>query len=164
MRHVGNAARPGDRDFAWRVMKYSLQKRIVQHEELLTFDDVGLFTKGGCHVFALALHEKFGYPIRVIPGQSEGRLAHIYCQFAGPPAFAVDVIGFTPESFRVWDDFSGLSSHFIDRTDLLNLFKPLSESGMCGEDWFVHAARQRADSRIEAYGDIFSGQRKLKIS
>jgi hypothetical protein len=144
-------------------MKHSLEEQIQLHNKLLTLDDVCLFTKGGCHVFALALYERFGYPIRVILGHSNDGIAHIYCQFAGPPNFAVDVIGFTPEDDRMWKDFGGLSTRLINRTELLDLFKPLSEHGMCGEDWFVRPARQRADRRIEAYIDIFSGERKVQI-
>ena len=145
-------------------MNYSLQERIQHHKGLLESDDVHLFCNGGCHVFALALHERFNYPIHLIPGHSNNRVAHIYCKFAGSPAYAVDVLGFTPEDDRVWRDFSGLSVSYIDRTNLLQFYQPLSNEGMCGEDWFVRPARQRADCRIEKYIDVFSGQLKARIA
>jgi len=144
-------------------MKHSLEERIQLHKDLLTLDDVRLFTQGGCHVFALALHDRFTYPIRMIPGHCNKGITHIYCQFAGPPDFAVDVLGFTQEDKRVWNDFSGTSVCSIDRTKLLDFFQPLSQEGMCGEDWFVDEARQRADRRIEGHVDIFSGQRKVRV-
>ncbi len=145
-------------------MNHCLQDRIRLHKELLACDDVHLFTKGACHIFALALHERFKYPIRLIPGHVSNKVAHIYCQFAGSPPYAVDALGFTPEDHRVWKDFSGTSAPFIDRTKLLQFFQPLSEEAMCGEEWFVRAARQRADCRIEKYVDVFSAQRKAQIS
>src|SRR5438093_4273101 len=103
-------------------MKHSLEERIQLHKDLLASDDdIRLFTQGGCHVFALALHERFNYAIRLIPGRCADSIAHIYCQVPGPPAFAVDVVGFTPEDNRVWNDFSGLSTHAIDREGLLRV-------------------------------------------
>lgn len=144
-------------------MKHSREEQIQRHKDLLASDDVCLFTNGGCHVFALALHERFNYPICVISGYSNKGIAHIYCRFVGPPAFAVNVLGFTPEGDRIWN-FAGLSFHLIDHTELLGFFQPLSPEGMCGEDWFVQPARQRADRRIEKYADIFSGQRKIRIA
>lgn len=148
-------------------MKHSLQDRIRLHKGLLASnDDVHLFRKGGCHVFALALHERFNYPLRVIPGHDNNGIAHIYCKFAGPPTFAVDVLGFTLEDDLVWECFASpaTATRCINRTELVGLFQPLSREGMlCGEDWFVQPARERADRRIKKYMEIFSGQRKVQI-
>lgn len=146
-------------------MKHSLQERIRLHKELLASnDDVHLFRHGGCHVFALALHERFNYPLRVIPGHDNNGIAHIYCKFAGTPAFAVDVLGFTLEDDLVWKCFASPgATRCISRVELVGLFEPLSLERMCGEDWFVQPARERAERRIERYMEIFSGQRKVQI-
>src|SRR6266567_9272361 len=51
------------------VIKHTSEERIQLHSKLLAGDDVTLFTQGGCHVFALALHDRFKYPVHYIPGQ-----------------------------------------------------------------------------------------------
>jgi hypothetical protein len=127
---------------------------------------VTLFTQGGCHVFALALLERFSYPVHYIPGHGGKGVSHIYCQVAGTPNYAVDVLGFTPEEERVWKDFGSAcrDTPAISREKLLSLFKQLADDdGMCGADWFVRPARQRAELRIDRFWDVFSGNRKERI-
>jgi len=58
--------------------EHSLEERIERHKSLLNSDDVTLFTKGGCHIFAQALHERFNYPIHYIPGFGGKGIVHIY--------------------------------------------------------------------------------------
>jgi len=146
------------------VSKHSLEERIELHRTLLNSDDVKLFTQGGCHVFALALHERFKYPIHCIRGAFG--ISHIYCRFAGPPPYAVDVLGFTPEDDRIWKDFGSPCRQppVISLTEMRSLFKPLTcDGGMCGADWFVCPARQRAERRIDKFIDIFCGKHKERI-
>jgi hypothetical protein len=148
------------------VTEHTLEERVELHRRLLKSDDVTLFTQGGCHVFALALHERFNYPVHYIPGTAGNGVSHIYCRFVGPTPYAVDVLGFTPEDDRIWKDFGSPCRNppFVSLTQLRSFFKPLtSDDGMCGEEWFVCAARQRADRRIEEFIDIFSGTRQERI-
>ena len=56
------------------IIEQSVEEGIKLHKGLLDLDDIGLFTRGGCHVFALALHERFNYPIHCIPGHSGKRV------------------------------------------------------------------------------------------
>src|SRR5208282_6062896 len=142
------------------MITHTIEERIQLHKKVLDSDDVRLFTQGGCHIFALALHDRFNYPIHYIPGHSGKGVSHIYCRFAGPPHYAVDVQGFTPEGERIWD-FSGLITHLMTREELLSLFRPLGDAaGMCGDEWFVRPARQRAECRISQFEEVFSGNRK----
>jgi hypothetical protein len=146
--------------------KHSLEERVERHRQLLSLDDIKLFTEGGCHVFALALHERFKYPIHYIPGTVGKGISHIYCRFAGPTPYAVDVLGFTPEDDRIWKDFGSpcRKTPCVSLTELRSFFMPLtSDEGMCGEEWFISAARKRADRRIDEFIDIFSGGRKEQI-
>ena len=148
------------------MSEHTPEERTRLHEELLKSDDVRLFTGGGCHVFALALHERFSYPVHYIPGLGGKGVSHIYCQVAGTPNYAVDVLGFTPEEDRVWKDFGSACrvTPAISREKLLSLFKQLADDdGMCGADWFVRPARQRAELRIDRFWDVFSGNRKERI-
>jgi len=144
------------------MIEHTLDERIRLHKGLLDSDDVGLFTRGGCHIFALALHDRFKYP-HCIPGHSGKAVSHIYCRFVGPPHYAVDVFGFTPEADRVWD-FSGLTTPSMSREELLLLSRPLADgTGLCSDDWFVIPARQRAERSIDQFVDVFSGNRKGRI-
>jgi len=148
------------------MSEHTPEERTHLHEELLKSDDVRLFTGGGCHVFALALHDRFNYPVHYIPGHGGKGVSHIYCQVAGTPNYAVDVLGFTPEEDRVWKDFGSVCrvTPVISREKLLSLFKQLPEDGgMCGADWFVRPARQRAELWIDRFWDVFSGKRKERI-
>ncbi len=145
------------------MIERSVEQRIALHKGLLDSDDIGLFTRGACHVFALALHDRFRYPIHCIPGHSGKGVSHIYCRFVGPTHYAVDALGFTIEADRVWY-FSGMSTRAISREELISFFRPLTEAGgMCGEDWFITPARQRAERRIDQFVDVFSGGRKERI-
>ncbi len=148
------------------MTKHTLEERVERHRRLLNSDDVTLFTQGGCHVFALALHERFNYPVHYIPGTAGKGVSHVYCWFVGPTPYAVDVLGFTPENDRVWKDFGSPCRNppLMSLTQLRSLFKPLNnDDGMCGEEWFVCPARQRADRRIHEFLNIFSGSRKERI-
>ena len=110
-------------------------------------------------MFALALHDRFKYPVYRISG------SHVYCRFAGPSeSYSVDVEGWIRESDRVWEFGCGSVSH-LSREQLLELFKRISDvSGLCGEDWFVQPAQKRADQFIEKHIDVFSGLRKVRLS
>jgi hypothetical protein len=145
------------------MIEHTLEERIQLHQGLLDSDDIGLFTRGGCHIFALAIHERFNYPIHCIPGNSGKGVSHIYCRFVGPPHYAVDVLGFTLEKDRVWY-FSGLSTRTLSRAELLSLSRPLADgAGLCGDDWFVIPARQRAERCIDQFMDVFSGNRRERL-
>ena len=73
------------------------------------------------------------------------------------------MLGFTPEGDRVWE-FGDKYTCAITRGKLLSFFKPLtSDGGMCGEDWFIDAARQRAERRIDEYVEFFSGKKRQRI-
>jgi hypothetical protein len=145
------------------MIEHTLEERIEHHKGILGSNDVDLFTNGGCHIFALALHDRFHYPIHCIPGHSGKGVSHVYCLFVGPPRYAVDVLGFTPEDDRIWQ-FSGLSTSAMSREELLSRCRPLADGAeLCGDSWFGIPARQRAECRIDQFADVFSGQRKERI-
>ncbi len=50
--------------------------------DLLSQSDEDLFTKGGCHVFAVCLFEVFAYPLRLLRDTRPplpGGIVHVYC-------------------------------------------------------------------------------------
>lgn len=81
-------------------------------------EDISVFLHGACGVFALALHEKFGYPIEaLLDGTGEplwDSLVHIYCpvEVHGRQGYA-DVRGITTN----WDEFQ---AEFSDLCDIPN--------------------------------------------
>jgi hypothetical protein len=144
---------------------HSKEQRAKRLQALLSSDDVALFTNGGCHVFALTLHDRFKYPIHYIPGHTKG-ISHIYCR-VGPPWFGVDVSGFTPEDKLTWHFSGDWRSPHLSRSELLSIFQPLSEDEqpgtMCGDEWFVPPARERAERRIDKFLGVYSGKDKRAI-
>ena len=69
------------------------------------YDDADVFLHGSCNLFALALHEKLGYPVfEVIDHQ--GRMAHVFCkaEYHGQEVF-VDVRGATTDITECLSEF-----------------------------------------------------------
>lgn len=82
-------------------MRRSKEGLIQKHRSLLhASDDVVLFTQGGCGVFALALHDVFGYPIHIIPGHGGEGIAHLFGWLSAEEPYAIDVMGATPVAAR----------------------------------------------------------------
>lgn len=142
---------------------HSKEDREARHRRLLAGDDdVVLFTQGGCAVFALVLHQEFGYRIRYIPGHGGVSISHVFCHLLADAEYAVDVIGTKITSDRVWD-FGGLCAPFISADNLRSKFVGLAQEGLLGESWFVEPAAVRAQARIQKYRSYFDGTMKAAI-
>lgn len=133
------------------------------YRDLLTRDDVHLFTQGGCAIFAITLHETFGFPIRWIPGHDGVSASHVYCRIYLDNGYAVDVTGTKDEAVRVLDDFGGLGANDIDLVGLRQMFRPVGERGFVIEPWFVEPATARAHARIQRYRPYYDGSIKAPI-
>ena len=73
------------------------------------------FLHGYCHIFALALHNQFHYPIYVIKN-SNNEIVHFYCKdiFKDKPIY-IDVRGITND----FDTFANEFEDFINKQDML---------------------------------------------
>jgi hypothetical protein len=129
---------------------------------LLAGEDIPLFTDGGCHIFAAALHRRFKYPIILVPGIKPNAVIHIFCRFEGNPSFCVDVLGFTLENIlikkRDWEKVVRIFPADIDT------YKTFGRgSGVFAQEWFTIPAEDRAEKRINAYLEYYNGQKKQRV-
>src|SRR5437016_6065552 len=75
---------------------------LTHFAKMLDEDDVTLFLHGACHVFVLALHQRFGYPmflLRDLGTLDQKSAAHVYCRFSD--SASVDVAGIAPENLAL---------------------------------------------------------------
>jgi hypothetical protein len=124
-------------------------------DDLLSQSDEGLFTKGGCHVFAVCLAETFGYPLRLLRDTSApepGGIVHVYCL----PAADV-MMDFTgPGSERTYRrkscyDFPPYHAETVTRRRIQELsVGKFGSGGLYAEARFVEVARSRASAAIAA--------------
>lgn len=82
----------------------------IQSDDPDSFDDLyysaRIFLQGSCHLFALALHEHFGYDVYEVDN-FEGKLAHVFCkgQYMGREVF-IDVRGITTDIDECFEEFN----------------------------------------------------------
>ena len=90
----------------YEIEKILQQEKIEDYPEIefddpyetCPYDSASDFLMGSCELFALALHNKFGYTVFEIV--SSGRLVHTFCMKAGSRVF-IDIRGITSNE----DDF-----------------------------------------------------------
>jgi hypothetical protein len=72
-----------------------LRLELVIGERIANSDYDAVFTAGGCFIFALQLHERFGWKIRGVRSSNDSRMwGHVWAQKA---RMAVDIRGVYPE-------------------------------------------------------------------
>src|SRR6266568_254559 len=152
-----------------------------KYQPLLHGDPIDLFAEGGCHVFAIALQERFGYPLRLLRKDEDGSVSHVYCYCGVEPCYAVDVLGHTEERARLWDfglqrpvhelanaglGYPAPSSWdpVIDITvnELRQHFTVKPGKGLFAHRNFMVAARISAEERISKYLEFYDGSSKCR--
>lgn len=134
---------------------------------LASDDDVALFGEGACLVFAVALHETFGYRLVWIPGhpdfavQGVRPVSHVFCLLSDSDDYAVDVRG-TRRISDVLDAFGGTDAILTSLPELLE-WRCDPRRGIYAEPWFHDAALIRARKRIEWHRGFFDGTKKELI-
>jgi len=61
-----------------------VQNKRAQMDDVSKENDITYFGAGACHIFALELHRRYSYPLRLIE-QESGRISHVYCVRRGQP-------------------------------------------------------------------------------
>src|SRR5271157_5259288 len=129
-----------------------------QYKKLLQASDEHLFLNGGCHVFALALHERFRYPLVCVRESSSNCVPHVYCRV---DEYAIDVIGFTVEKqildAKKWNvhPFSAIPVTPFDlQKYYVNTFPC---PGLYADDSFMSQAGLRANKRITDCISFYDG-------
>jgi hypothetical protein len=135
-----------------------------RYQELLRSSDEDLFLQGACHVFALALHERFEYVLVWVTASPSKGVAHVYCRLG---EYAVDVMGFTPEK-----DILDAKQWNPPGFSVENVFRPEIEKsyiltppcpGLYADARFMLEARNRADNRVRDYLKYFDGTCRQSI-
>lgn len=125
---------------------------------------MALFGEGGCLVFAIALHEIFGYKFVWIPGHSDFAVqgvvavSHVFCLLVDKDEYAIDVRG-TRHVREVLDCFGGTEAVITSLPELL-AWRADPRHGIYPEQWFHDAAILRARTRIEKHRPYFDGTKK----
>lgn len=139
-------------------------------KRLLQADDECLFLNGACHVFALALHERFHYPLVLVllADEIKQNVPHVFCRSS---EFAVDVIGFTPEKQLVdakqWNESRSMPQSCVipvTRQELESHYvQTVPCPGLYGDELFLCEARLRAETRITHYMKFYDGTYRCGI-
>ena len=133
---------------------------LAHYANLLKEDDVTLFRSGACHVFTLALHERFGYPMSLIrdfrvPHQKNA--THVYCHFSG--THSVDVVGIAPEKIALAElGWSGPNYSRVEASpnEIKTFYTTESGGGLYADLEFLTLTQERAQKRIKTYRDYYS--------
>ena len=122
--------------------------------DLLSQSDEDLFSKGGCHVFAICLAEIFHYPIRILRNTTEPiprGIVHIYCCPATD--VMIDFFGRGNECCYLRErhyNFPPYRAEAISVSDLENYHtETFGTGGLYVEPCFLESAKQRALRVIE---------------
>jgi len=131
-------------------------------DDLLSQSDEDLFTKGGCHLFAVCLAETFRYPLRLLrdTGVPEpGGVVHVYCLPA--PDVMIDFTGRGSErAYRRINcyDFPPYCAETVNRQRIQELsVGEFGRRGLYAEARFVATARSRALAVIAAARSKYAG-------
>jgi hypothetical protein len=133
-----------------------------RYNSLLAGPDIELFSWGGCHIFARALHDRFSYPIILVPGDDNG-VSHIYCRFSDGYDYCVDVLGFTREDIRVYKQLLRDYVTPISLPDLQRHETSVRGPGLFSASWFTDPAYLKARSRIDTYLPYFDGTLRERV-
>jgi hypothetical protein len=135
-----------------------------RYEPLLAKSDLELFAQGGCHVMAEALHDEFGYPISIIPGDEPGSVSHAFVLVRrGAKEYAVDVLGFTELDQRLWE-FGRPDSQPVSVTQLRLRYRSNKGAGLFAHRIFWVPAYDKARARIREHFQIYSGSMIARTS
>lgn len=132
-------------------------------EDLLLKGDDVLFLHGACHVFALALRDRFGYALRVVHDTTAtlpDGAAHVFCHF--DESRGVDVCGIVGVRQLLRDEGwipPRYTIKSVSATELQHYCTCTSGGGLYIESSFVALARPRADKLIAQFLDHYSGRR-----
>jgi len=127
---------------------------------LLESDDV-LFLHAACHVFALALRDSFGYPLRMVRDTTAALpngATHVFCGY--DESRGVDVCGlFEVRQFLHDERWHPLryTTESVSNPNLQPYCTCTFGGGLYIESSFVTLARSRADKRIAEFHDYYSG-------
>jgi hypothetical protein len=135
-----------------------------RYKELLQGSDEDLFLKGGCHVFALALEQKFHYPLVLVRDNRDGSVPHVFCR-SGEFAM-VDVMGFTIErdifDKRLWIQ-PAYSVEKIAPPEFEKYYVDKRVPGLYADKLFMQQAHDKAEKRITDYMRFYDGTCKCSI-
>jgi len=135
----------------------------IQHyENLLVERDDVLFLHGACHVFALALRERFSYSLRMVRDTTAmlpNGATHVFCHFDA--SRGVDVLGLFNVAQRLRDEgWLPLRYEIVAVTDsdLAAYYTGVPGGGLYLEPSFVAKVKGRAVALIDQFGDHYCGQ------
>src|SRR5438093_975082 len=125
---------------------------------MVEVEDDTLFLHGACHVFALALHERFNYQIVLLQDRTaeepKNAAVHVYCLFS--EGQSVDVVGISREE-EALEELELSGSKYLKlkvlAKELEKYFTVTEGSGLCADPEFLRATRARAEPRINACKD-----------
>jgi|NGEPerStandDraft_6_1074524.scaffolds.fasta_scaffold33298_3 hypothetical protein len=128
--------------------------------DLLEKSDGDLFTKGGCHVFAVCLAKTLACPIRLLRNTHvplPGGIVHVYCMPADD--VMIDFDGRRSEcSYRQKNryDFPPYEAETVSVGFIEKLYvHDFGHGGLYAEPCFVEVARKRAEAAISAGGSKY---------
>src|SRR5438876_6958554 len=114
---------------------------------MLEEDEGRLFLHGACHVFALALHESFNYPIVLLQdttAEQSKSATHVYCRFSNWQS--VDVVGIAREEDAL-AELGWIGAKYRPRkvspSELENYFTLTEGGGLYAAAVFLSVARAR---------------------
>ena len=127
-----------------------------RYRPYLSGSPVKLFTEGACHVFAVALHRHFDYPLSFFRKDTQGGISHVFCRFPPEDVYAVDAWGFSRFRDREWE-LGNLPIASISLDDLVGHFCTKGESALFGHKVFWEPAYAIAEERIWNLRQFFDG-------
>jgi hypothetical protein len=129
--------------------EYNIQsKRVLQESLLEDPNEECLFGHGACHVFALALHRRYGYPLELRENEN-GKISHVYCLRNSE---CLDIRGLGVTKAHFFECYPG-TSRSVRRDELESMF--LGENwdgrkyGLWGEEPWLTKAMQRAERCLD---------------
>ena len=131
--------------------------------ELLELPDTKLFAHGGCHVFALALHEFTGLPLLAVT-ERDGPHDHLGCR--AEDGRLVDCFGWFTKAEYVREDRQGgkiISFALIGKEAIKSRFILGRGCGYYAHPEFLEPAAERARAWIGQHRKYFDGTEKTII-
>lgn len=98
--------------------------------------DAFLFLHGSCNLFALALHEEFGYEAYEIR-DNENRMNHVFCKA-------------TYRGQDVYIDVRGVTTNFVE---CVSEFRKSFYNSVCKGDYYIISRNLNEDRKLENEGD-----------
>lgn len=139
-------------------------------QALLGKCDNELFLHGGCHIFAIALAQRYGYSLCMVRNTQKTRpegAAHVFCVFKSETHDAVDVVGlFNVSDLLVCNDWTDEEYYRVEDcsgSDLSLFSTQQLGGGLYTLPAFVKKAHSRALCLIECYGEYYSGRNPAPV-